>query len=182
MDKRIIRTKQRLKYSLLELLTSKNIHDITVSELCKIAKINRTTFYKYYTDVNDVMFKTEEELTIELKKEISNISRNYLLSFTNHIVNVISKDKNTYVPLLSSNGDHNFLRSILQLVYKESIEEWTKLLRKASSEDIEKIYNFIVDGTIGVIENWIKNKCKDETNNISIFINKICMSGLSSFI
>ena len=49
-------------------------------------------------------------------------------------------------------------------------------------EDLEKIYNFIVDGTIGIIENWINNKCQEDPNNIAIFINKICMSGLSSFI
>ena len=33
---------------------------------------------------------------------------------------------------------------------------------------------------IGIVENWIKDGCKDEP--IAIFINKICMSGLSSFI
>lgn len=182
MDKRIIRTKQRLKYALLDLLNKKNIHDITVLELCKTAKINRTTFYKYYTDTNDVSLAIEKEIMDEAKKQITNINRNYLLSFTNHIVNDISKNKELYIPLLGPNGDHSFLRKILKLVYKESIDEWTKLLRKANKEDIEKIYNFIVDGTIGVVTNWINNKCKDDTNNISIFINKICMSGLSSFI
>ena len=27
---------------------------------------------------------------------------------------------------------------------------------------IEKIYNFIVDGTIGIVNAWIKNDCKEE--------------------
>ena len=182
MDKRIIRTRQRLKYTLLDLLNKKSIHDITVLELCKTAKINRTTFYKYYNDTNDVLLAIEEEIMTEAQKEIANINRNYLLSFTNHIVKDISKNKDVYIPLLGTNGDHKFLRKMLKIVYKESIEEWTKLLRKAGQEDIEKIYNFIVDGTIGVVTNWVNNKCKDNTNNISIFINKICMSGLSSFI
>jgi hypothetical protein len=56
------------------------------------------------------------------------------------------------------------------------------LLKEASREDLDKIYDFIVDGTIGIVEEWIKNNCKDEPSSVAIFINKICMSGLSSFI
>lgn len=182
MDKRILNTKKKLTNSLLELLKEKKINDITVLELCKEAKINRTTFYKYYKDVEDLVTKIEESLLSDLEKNISDIKRNYLISFTGKIIETISTRKEIYTRLLGPNGDHEFLRNILSLVYEPSIAEWQKLLRKATKEDLEKIYNFIVDGTIGIVNAWIKNDCKEEPSNVSIFINKICMSGLSSFI
>jgi AcrR family transcriptional regulator len=182
MDKRIINTKKKLTNTLLILIKDKRIQDITVLELCKQAKINRTTFYKYYKDVEDLVNKTEDSLLVELEQNIEDIKRNYLISFTGKIIEAISEKKEIYTKLLGQNGDHTFLRKILSLVYEPSIEEWQKLLKKASREDLEKIYNFIVDGTIGIVENWIKEGCKDEPANIAIFINKICMSGLSSFI
>lgn len=182
MDKRILNTKKKLTNSLLELLKEKKINDITVLELCKEAKINRTTFYKYYKDVEDLVVKIEESLLSDLEKNISDIKRNYLISFTGKIIETISEHKEIYTKLLGPNGDHKFLSNILSLVYEQSIAEWQKLLRKATKEDLEKIYSFIVDGTIGIVNDWIKNDCKEEPNNVSIFINKICMSGLSSFI
>ena len=182
MDKRIINTKKKLTNTLLVLLKDKSIEDITVLELCKKANINRTTFYKYYKDVNDLVFKIEESLITDLEKLIGEIKRNYLISFTSKIIETISSHKEIYTRLLGENGDHTFLRRILRLVYNESITEWQKLLKKASKEDLDKIYSFIVDGTIGIIKKWIKEDCQDEPSNISIFINKICMSGLSSFI
>lgn len=182
MDKRIVNTKKKLTNTLLSLLKDKNINDITVLELCKTSNINRTTFYKYYKDIPDLVNKIEESLINELSKYIPDIKRNYLITYTSKIIEEISTHKEIYTRLLGTNGDHLFLKSILSQVYNESILEWQKLLRKAKKEDLENIYNFIVDGTIGTIENWINTKCQEEPKNIALFINKICMSGLSSFI
>ena len=182
MEKRIIKTKKKLTNTLLELLNEKKIKDITVLELCKKANINRTTFYKYYKDVDDFVYSIEESLISDLEKHISDIKRNYLISYTSKIIETIKEHKDIYSCLLSENGDHTFLRKILGLVHEESINEWQKLLKKASREDLDKIYKFIVDGTIGIIEKWIKDDFAEEPNNVSVFINKICMSGLSSFI
>ena len=182
MDKRIIKTKKKLTNTLLELLNEKKIKDITVLELCKKANINRTTFYKYYKDVDDFVYSIEESLISDLEKYISDIKRNYLISYTSKIIETIKEHKDIYSCLLSENGDHTFLRKILGLVHEESINEWQKLLKKASREDLDKIYKFIVDGTIGIIEKWIKDDFDEEPSSVSVFINKICMSGLSSFI
>ena len=173
MDKRILNTKKKVTNTLLVLLKDYRLEDITVLMLCKKADINRTTFYKYYKDVNDLVLKIENSLINDLKQHIVEIKRNYLISFTS---------KETYTRLLGDNGDHTFLRRILRLVYDQSIEEWQKLLKKASKDDLEKIYSFIVDGSVSIIRKWIKDNCQEEPANIAIFINKICMSGLSSFI
>ena len=182
MDRRILNTKRKLTNTFLVLVEKKRIKDITVLELCKEAKINRTTFYKYYKDIDDLVLKVEDSLITDLEKHIVDIKRNFLISYTGKIIETIADKKEIYTRLLGENGDHTFLKRILGLVYNQSIEEWTKLLKKASREDLDKIYNFIVDGTIGIVEEWIKNNCKDEPNTVAIFINKICMSGLSSFV
>ena len=182
MDKRIERTNTKLRYSLLTLLKKKKLNKITVLELCKEAKINRTTFYKYYNDVDDYIKIIEDNLLNELKEEVLNINRNYLITYIGKIVERIKKEKNLYPVLIGSNGDKFFLRKILYLVQKESINEWQRLLKKASEDDLNNIYIFIVDGSIGIIEKWINNNCKDDPETIALFINKLCMSGLSSFI
>lgn len=182
MDIRIIKTKKKLTSTILSLLESKPIKNITVLELCQKAQINRTTFYKYYKDVDDFIANIEESLLLDLEKNIENIHRNYLISYIGQTIETIKSHKEIYGKLLSKNGDKHFLRRILDLVHDQSISEWQRILKKASSEDLENIYKFIVDGSIGIISNWISNNCNDEPNNIVNFINKLCMSGLSSFI
>lgn len=183
MDIRILRSQNKLKENFAELLKTKELKDITVLELCKKANINRTTFYKYYTDIDDLTLKIENTLIKELEEEITHINRNYLLSYTSSIVEKINNNDNAILKyLISKNGDHTFLRRILYKVYNESILEWKHLLKKANEQDLDNIFNFIIEGSIGIINNWVNNKCKEEPKSIAIFINKICMSGLSSFI
>ena len=78
MDRRIKYTKKIIKDTFLSLLSEKDIKNITVSEICKIADINRATFYRYYLDVYDLLNKIQEEFVQELKnattKEDNNIS------------------------------------------------------------------------------------------------------------
>lgn len=54
-NQRVLQTKQRIYQSFLKLLTIKSIHQISISELCKTAKINRTTFYNHYGSQYDVL-------------------------------------------------------------------------------------------------------------------------------
>ena len=87
MDRRIKYTKKIIKDTFLSLLSEKDIKNITVSEICKIADINRATFYRYYLDVYDLLNKIQEEFVQELKnattKEDNNIS-----TFSKNLLNV----------------------------------------------------------------------------------------------
>ena len=70
MDTRIVKTKLRLMSALSELLKDHDIDSITVSELCKKAGVNRTTFYKYYNIPRDVGKESFDRHMTELMKEI----------------------------------------------------------------------------------------------------------------
>lgn len=51
MDKRVIKTKRDIRNAFLELRKEKPVDKIRVSELCDLAIINKSTFYKYYRDI-----------------------------------------------------------------------------------------------------------------------------------
>ena len=54
-DPRVIRTLHRIDESLLDNMKSHDFRKITVDTLCRSAKINRSTFYKYYTGKYDLL-------------------------------------------------------------------------------------------------------------------------------
>jgi AcrR family transcriptional regulator len=47
-DLRIVKTKQALHNTLLTLLSEKPLENITIAEICRVAKVNRGTFYLHY--------------------------------------------------------------------------------------------------------------------------------------
>lgn len=56
-------TRKKIYDALLYLLRHKSFHEIYVKDICKIACIDRSSFYKHYRDINDLMMQTEGELS-----------------------------------------------------------------------------------------------------------------------
>ena len=61
-DQRITLTKKLLRDSLVELLNEKSIYKITIRELCEVAGINRSTFYRYYENQFSLLGEMEGEI------------------------------------------------------------------------------------------------------------------------
>ena len=61
-NQRIALTKRLLKENLLKLMETKNIHSISVIELCGAAGINRSTFYNHYGKPYDVLTDIERDV------------------------------------------------------------------------------------------------------------------------
>ena len=55
MDRRTRYTRQAIRDTLLELMEEKPFSRITVTEVCKLAELNRGTFYLHYLDLDDVL-------------------------------------------------------------------------------------------------------------------------------
>lgn len=49
-DRRIVRTRKKLKDAMLFLLKEKDFKDISITEIAKVAGCNRVTFYSHYED------------------------------------------------------------------------------------------------------------------------------------
>lgn len=54
-DPRVIKTLHRIDEALLDNLKNHDFRKITVDTLCRSARINRSTFYKYYNDKYDLL-------------------------------------------------------------------------------------------------------------------------------
>lgn len=62
MDLRVKKTKQLIKSTFLDLRKENSLEKIKVRELCRIAEINKSTFYHHYLDIYDLSDKLEDEI------------------------------------------------------------------------------------------------------------------------
>lgn len=74
MDQRIIKTKNNLYKGLLITMKNKSFEEIKVSDVCKEAHINRSTFYNNFNDKYDLLFSLFHDL--EKSNNNNNIASN----------------------------------------------------------------------------------------------------------
>ena len=60
-NKRRRESQEKIERAFIELLQTREIKDITVSDLIKTTELNRSTFYAYYTDIYDLHQKILKE-------------------------------------------------------------------------------------------------------------------------
>ena len=50
----------KIENAFMRLLQEKEVHTISITDICKLANVNRTTFYANYLDIYDLVEKIED--------------------------------------------------------------------------------------------------------------------------
>lgn len=183
-DRRIRKTKDVLKKSLIILMQEKSINSITVKELCEKADINRGTFYLHYKDVFHMLSEIEKELFEEfqdmiLSYEISpdKIETKPILK---DIFTFITKNSDFCIVILCERGDMAFMKKIVSVIYEKGYSDWSNILKKNDKDLFDKYYSFILYGAIGLIDYWLKNGLKESPEYMAMLTENIILNGLKS--
>lgn len=65
LDARIVRTLSSIEQAFLTVLSQKPYDSITIADILDEARINRTTFYKYYNNKNELTYQLVEDIKNE---------------------------------------------------------------------------------------------------------------------
>lgn len=72
-NKRRRQSQEKIEQAFIELLQTREMKEITVSDLIKMTQLNRSTFYANYIDIFDLADKTREKL----EKDFSSLFADY---------------------------------------------------------------------------------------------------------
>ena len=152
-NKRKRESMQKIEQVLIEFLQTKELTQISVSDICKKANLNRSTFYANYVDIYELADTIREKLEARVaelyKDEITQgfNSNNYLVLFQHIAQNQI------------------FYRTYFKLGYDEKYRIWQydyNLAKKHfGSSLIEYHMEFFKSGLTRIIKLWLQNGCKE---------------------
>ena len=74
-NKRKRDSQEKIEKTFLQLIQKKNITEISVSTICEIAKLNRSTFYANYIDVYDLVEKVKRSHSADEAQRIAYANR-----------------------------------------------------------------------------------------------------------
>jgi AcrR family transcriptional regulator len=81
MDRRVKRTREAILNAILSLITEKDYHKISISEVARRADIDRKTFYLHYNGVEQVLVEFSENMVTNLHEKL--VENGYFLDPSN---------------------------------------------------------------------------------------------------
>lgn len=172
-NRRILYTKKVIKESLIELLQDKEIHEITVTDICKKANINRGTFYTHYKDAYDLLQSIEDELFNQiLKYVIETPIEKHLNTLLINIFELIAENKSLCKILFCKQRGSKLLDRILYIAYTV---DFNKLVVKLNIDDVylDYLIKYSIGGILSVIQTWLENDLKESPADLVNFLDNI---------
>ena len=172
-DTRVQFTKQALKGALLKIMKKKNINRISVKEICETAGINRGTFYLHYSTPNDLLQEIEDEFMKDCFTYFSSYMKDS--SETTNLQAVfkyVTDNIETCRIVMGPNGDSRLISDISNAMKSTIIYQWQIDTPSASKEDLEYIYDYVFNGSISLIMNWLSQR-EDERIPVEKLVNRL---------
>lgn len=157
-NKRKKESMDRIEKVFIELLQTKELDEISVSDICKRAGLNRTTFYANYTDIyglaDAIRDKLENEVSDLYGEEVTQgFNSNDFLKLFRHI-----KDNQIFYKTyfkLGYDNNYKILRYDTALAHKHFQNKF-----------IEYHMEFFKAGITQIIKIWLNGGCKESPEDM----------------
>lgn len=164
--------KDKIINSFFNLLSIKEFNDISISEICNVAEVHRTTFYAYYNNLYELLldakdyanniFKNSFKPNTEIKEYLS---YDVLVPY----FNFLKQYPNLFKAYLKNSNMFN-AKDDFDKIYKTYF--LTKAHEYGAKDDkaIERIVKFYMAGMETLIIDWLDEGCKDDPEDIAKII------------
>lgn len=179
-DIRVIRTQTALLEALEELIKTKKLSNITITELCTAAKINRNTFYYHYNNIFEFLDE-HKKLIIDDLNEIAEISKTHNKQNLVEVFAVLKKHPHFLNILISPNCDLDFFNEIFDVASSKASIIFSKDPNTLTNRE-RLICSYCNAGCNAVIITWIMNDMKESPEEIADFIWLSSKNGIFSLL
>ena len=182
-ESKYFNTAKKMDMALISLLEEKSFEYITVSEICKRAEVNRSTFYLHYENTVDLLDETArfllddfmsyfnidvKNITNRIKEssldELNFISNEYLQPYLTYI----KDNKSVFSTVLLHSVSFGF-NDIFQRLY-ENI--FNPILERYNYPTADRKYAmmFYLNGITAIVTEWLKDGCEKTIEEVSRII------------
>ena len=176
-DRRVRRTKARLRQALAQLLLEKDLSSITVRELTDLADVNRGTFYTHYRDLYDMLDSYASDI---LQQDITPILRD--------VFRFVGRNKDLCQVFLTRQAVDRFSQRLNTLIYHKCLAEWRELYQRYPNlsgladrpEEGNYALEFVVAGAVGLIRAWLERGAQESPEEMAQLTGQLILSGVYS--
>lgn len=155
-NKRKKASKRKIEQAFFQLINEKEIEEITVTTICLLAQVNRSTFYANYIDINDLVEQIKNNMLTNIKN----------LYATEHEENLSLNDwKYRFTKLFYHIRENQVFYKIyfklgFDLNFNDSQNIVTTLSSKVNNEFLKYHMEFLRGGIISLTKMWLNYNCE----------------------
>ena len=164
MQQRQTTTKSDIKEAFIQLLATRNLEDITISQLTKKAGVNRSTFYLHYLDKQDFLEQLKEE-TITTVRMI--LRKEALEAILSHF-----QENSAFFVEIAKHPSFRFADNIRSFILGmiESTPRSRPVIVAAYQMPERYAITMYVSGLTGLIVDWIINGTQESPQQLTKII------------
>lgn len=179
------KTTEKIRSGLIDLLESAGAaENVSVTELCEHANINRATFYYHYQSVADVFEEIEDNVRADFEHAISapamtdekTPDANFFAMFFSFVA------RNASVCKLIVNAPHTgkstFLTNALEIGRKKVSAMMKEMFPDCPADSIDYYYTFVSSGFLGLITYWLNSDMREPIELIADIGARVAYSGI----
>ncbi len=185
VDRRIAKTKKAIYRAFAQLLSEKNINDITIKDIADRADINRKTFYNYYDGIYELTSEIENKIIDSFEKVIREHNVNELLHNPNkmfdELVKIINSDFDFYQHLISVESNSNLVSKLfisLKSRAKEVISEFYVL----DDATLDLVLDFVISGMFTVFQRWFNSSKEHSLDDMAKIVATLSYNGINGLL
>lgn len=181
-DRRISKTKKATHSAFLTLLNENDLGDITITDICRVADINRKTFYNHYAGIHQLMDEIENEIVKEFEQIINQHHIDKIVNepkiFFDSLNSLIKDNYEDYFRLVSGRYSMGLVAKITQ-----SLKDRTRTFMLKSGmfeiEHIDYVATYTISGLVSLYQTVFEQKKIDiDSVYFSDLLKSIVMGGI----
>lgn len=149
-DARVLNTKRALREALCSCMKEKPLNDITVTELCALAKVNRASFYNHYRDCRDIIDEVEREQLEDFRMLLMTRDK-FGEELINDVLDQIENYRKSDMAVLAAAFTKNYIDAMANLAREYAFEDWQKRMPRASEKEVELALTVMIAATLHVV-------------------------------
>ncbi|MDM5247584.1 TetR/AcrR family transcriptional regulator [Lysinibacillus sp. G4S2] len=173
-DLRIVKTKQALHNALLTLLSEKPLENITIAEICRVAKVNRGTFYLHYEQKEGLFEEYFQEIMEDLYnsyeepyRAVTTLDKNQLDPNTIRIFHHIERFKMFYRIVFSKNVPLTYYYMLFDGIHSLMKRDVTAHYQMHDEISIDYYSAYQANAIIGLIIQWYRQDFEDSVSTLN---------------
>ncbi len=182
-DRRVRRTKQLIKQSLIQLMQEKSFKEITVKDITERADLNRGTFYLHYVDIYDLLNSIESEILATIEKILLTYNESSAplscFELLQEVFSYIEINRELFEALLNSEVEEAFLTKLQSLIRTLGLDLMQVVYKDTSLPHYSYFLSFVLNGVLGVTEQWFKNGMDLSSTEMATMIDHFIIDGIS---
>lgn len=184
-DLRVVKTEKLLFTTIMELMKTKPLEEIKVSDICREAMINRSTFYAHYADkyelLVDLIAHIKMALTEVLQKNNCIINtKEYYIEMLKLILDFMEDKRDVYYSILINNRNSISSDIIIDAINQDLSKRIQEGSHKMNGIPSEIVSVFYLGGVASVVVDWLKNSHKYSKQEIIDSLTKLLPDNIGS--